>query len=381
MMISYGRQHIDNTDIKSVTKALKDDLITSGSRVLKFENLLKKYVGSKYAISCNSGTSALFMAVLALNLRKNANIIIPAINFIAAANISKHFGYNIFFSDVDKNTNQISKKEILNCIKKNKIKKIDLIFTMHLGGNAENIGEIYKLKQKLKFYVIEDACHSLGSKYILNKKKYFVGNSKHSDITTFSFHPLKTITTGEGGAITTNNKYFAEKVFLLRSHGIKGRKNMQYDVVSYGFNFRLSDLNCALGITQIKKINKILNYRKKLFKYYLNNLNNYKNVIQFINDNYKYSSCHLAIVKINFKKLKISKKTFFQKLKKKQILCQFHYIPQYKFKFYFSNKNLLNAEEYYKNCISLPIHLLINNKQIKYIVLQIKKIIDQCLNK
>ena len=321
------------------------------------------------------------MAVLALNLRKNSNIIIPAINFIAAANISKHFGYNIFFSDVDKNTNQISKREILNCIKKNKIKKIDLIFTMHLGGNAENIEEIYKLKKKLKCYVIEDACHSLGSTYFLNKKKYFVGNSKHCDITTFSFHPLKTITTGEGGAITTNNKFLADKVFLLRSHGIKGKKNMQYDVISYGFNFRLSDLNCALGITQIKKINKILNYRKKLFKYYLNNLNNYKNVIQFINDNYKYSSCHLAIVKINFKKLKISKKIFFQKLKKKKILCQFHYIPQYKFKFYFSNKNFINAEDYYRNCISLPIHLLINNKQIKYIISEIKKIIDQCLNK
>ena len=187
MMISYGRQHIDNEDIKSVTKALKDDLITTGSRVLKFENLLKKYVGSKYAISCNSGTSALFMAVLALNLRKNSNIIIPAINFIAAANISKHFGYNIFFSDVDKNTNQISKREILNCIKKNKIKKIDFMKIDVEGYEFMVLKGASQIIKKVSYIMIEIQKNDMYSNYSEKKIENFLRKNKFKLIKKFKF--------------------------------------------------------------------------------------------------------------------------------------------------------------------------------------------------
>ena len=379
MKINYGRQYIDKADIKAVSQALSNELITTGENVKKFEKKLVNFFQSKYVISCNSGTSAILMSLLALNLRKNSNVVIPSVNFIAAANLCKNFGYNIFFSDIDPSTGQITPYYVDKCINQNKIKKVDLIFTMHLGGNPENVLEFYKLKKKLKCFLIEDACHSLGASYFIGKKKFLVGNAKHTDITTFSFHPLKTITTGEGGAIATNNKNFANEIFLLRSHGITNKKDLNYDVKLSGYNFRLSDINCALGISQLKKIKKIVNLRRKIFKFYLDNLNGYKDVIEIINDKYRNSSCHLVIAKINFSKLKINKSHFYKQLKKKGIICQYHYIPQYHFSFYKSKKRLKNTELYYKNCISLPIHLLINERKLNYIIKEIKKILKKNL--
>tara|TARA_B100001057_G_C22869677_1_gene958198 strand:+ start:2012 stop:3154 length:1143 start_codon:yes stop_codon:yes gene_type:complete len=377
MKINYGRQKIDKLDIKAVSRSLKNDLLTTGKIVENFENSLKKYLNTKNVITCNSGTSAIFLSLLSLNIRKNANIIIPAINFVAAANLCHHLGYNVFFCDIEISTGQISSKKIFECIKKNKLKKIDLIFTMHLGGNPENVVEIYKLKKKLNCFIIEDACHSFGSSYIYKNKKFKVGNAKHSDFTTFSFHPLKTITTGEGGAITTQNNYLAKKIKNLRSHGMINKKGINYDIISAGFNFRLSDINCALGLSQLSKIKKILNYRRNLFRYYLKNLNGYKNVVEFLNKNFKNSSCHLVIIKINFKKLKISKKQFYNLLKNKGINCQFHYIPQYNFKLFEKKEKLKNSEIYFYNYISLPIHLKIGYKQIRFVIKQIKNIIDK----
>lgn len=381
MRINYGRQYIDNSDIKSVTRALKQELITSGNTVKMFEKALEKFLNTKYAVTCNSGTSAIFLAILSLNLRKNANVIIPAINFVAAANICNHLGYNVFFCDIELKTGQISTEKIHECIKINKLKKIDLIFTMHLGGCPEQVVEIFKLKKKLKSFLIEDACHSFGSSYVNMKKKYVVGNAKHSDLSTFSFHPLKTITTGEGGAISTQNKFLANKIIKLRSHGFLNKREMTYNVENPGFNFRLSDINCALGLSQLRKINKLLNHRKLIFRYYLKNLDGYKNTIYILNKEYRNSSCHLVIAKINFEKLNISKQKFYSLLKKKGIICQYHYIPQYKFDLYKKNKILKNSEIYFLNHISLPIHLLISKKKIEYTVKQIKKVIDKNLPK
>jgi dTDP-4-amino-4,6-dideoxygalactose transaminase len=377
MIINYGRQSIDRKDIDSVKNALKQDLITTGKFVKKFEVSLSKYLNSKHVVSCNSGTSAILMSIMALNLRKNANVIIPAINFVAAANMCNLLGYKVFFSDINPETGQISSKEILECSKKNNIKKIDLIFSMHLGGYPAHVIDLFKLKRKLKCYIIEDACHALGSSYKYKKKLHKVGNGRHADISTFSFHPLKTITTGEGGAVSTNSKYFANRVQLIRSHGIINKKEMNYDVKLIGYNFRLSDLNCALGFSQMKKIDKILSSRRSIFKNYLKKINNFKDTISIMNEEYRNSSCHLVIARINFSKLKINKSKFFNTLKKCGIICQFHYVPQYHFSSYKSKNLLKNTEDYYENCISLPIHLMINKKKLDHIITNIKKIISQ----
>ena len=194
--IPYGRQYIDNQDIRLVSKALKEDLITTGKYVKKFENKISKFLKVKYAASCNSGTAALHLALMAIGLEKDDVVIMPAINFIAVYNMGRLMNAKIFLADVDPLTGQMTPGTLLECIKNNKLKKIKAIVTMYLGGYPENVIEFYNIKKKFKCYLIEDSCHALGSKYLFNKKFLPIGSCKHSDISTFSLHPVKKITSG-----------------------------------------------------------------------------------------------------------------------------------------------------------------------------------------
>jgi dTDP-4-amino-4,6-dideoxygalactose transaminase len=277
----YGRQFIDNKDIYYVSNALKNNLITTGPYVKKFEDKIQNILTAKYVISCNSGTAALHLALKAINLKNNDVIIMPAINFIAAYNMARLMNAKIFLADVDPFTGQMTPKTLLECVKQNKLKKIKAIVTMYLGGYPENVINFFNLKKRLKCFLIEDACHALGSKYYFNKKLISVGSCKHSDISTFSFHPVKTITSGEGGAVLTNNKFFYDRMITLRSHGIIKDSNYhwKYNLNEGGYNYRLSDINCALGYSQLKKINKCINYRKKIFNFYKLKLEKVKNLI------------------------------------------------------------------------------------------------------
>jgi dTDP-4-amino-4,6-dideoxygalactose transaminase len=358
-IINYGRQYIDSSDLKKVSLALKQKFITSGNYVKKFEKKIKFFLNVNYAASCSSGTSALHLAFMSIDLKKDDIIIMPIINFIASYNMAKLLGAKIYFADVDKCTGQMTPQTILECVKKNKIKKIKAIIVMYLGGYPENILEFYKIKKKFNCYLIEDACHALGAKYLYKKKYQMVGSCKHADISTFSLHPVKTITAGEGGVITTNNKEIYKKIINLRSHFIQ-RKNKywKYDIKQLGFNYRLSDINCSLALSQLEKINKFINYRKKLYNFYQKEFLKLKNFVYLprYNQNNK-SSYHLFIILINFKKLKVSKDNFISFLNKKKIYCQFHYIPIYKFSFYKSKiKNFYGAEKYYNIGVSIPIY-------------------------
>ena len=205
-LIPYNKQNINREDIKIVSQSLKEDLITTGKNVEKFELNIKNKIKSKYVVSCSSGTSALHLSLLSLNLNQNDVVLMPAINFISAYNMSKNLKLNIYLVDVDPISGQMTPDTLKNCIKTFNIKKIKVLFTMFLGGYPENIPEFYQLKKKYNFKIIEDACHAFGSKYYYKKKYYNVGSCKHSDISTFSFHPVKSIATGEGGAISTNDK-------------------------------------------------------------------------------------------------------------------------------------------------------------------------------
>ena len=257
-LIPYGKQYLDRHDLNGLKNAVFQEFLTTGKSVRKLEDAIKKFTTSKYSLSCNSGTSALYLAFRSLNINSKDNVIIPSINFVAACNMLKILGANVFLADVDKHTGQMRPADVLNCIKNNKLKKIKAIVTMYLGGNPDNIDEFYKLK-KLKFKIIEDACHALGSKYKYQNKTYRIGSCKHSDISVFSLHPVKTITSGEGGLITTNSKEIYKRSALIRSHGIKRNINhFHYDITETGMNFRLSDLNCMLAITQLKKLINLL---------------------------------------------------------------------------------------------------------------------------
>jgi dTDP-4-amino-4,6-dideoxygalactose transaminase len=360
--IPYNRQYIDSKDIKYVSKALKEDIITTGKYVKKFEDKFIKFFQSKYVLTCSSGTSALHLAFASINLKKDDVVIMPAINFIAAYSMAKLMNARIFLADTDYLTGQMTPTTLLECIKKNKIKKIKAVVNMYLGGYPENIINFYRIKKKYNFVLIEDACHALGAKYKFKEKYINIGSCKHSDIAVFSLHPVKTITSGEGGVITTNNKILYNRQKMLRSHYIireNKKKHWKYQINKIGFNYRLSDINCALGLSQFKKINKFISFRKKIFNIYRNKLKTINNLISFppYNNNYK-SAYHLFIISINFEEIKATKDKLLKLFKKAGILCQYHYIPIYKFNL-FQKKIDLNhykgAEYYYKNSLSLPI--------------------------
>lgn len=379
--IPYGRQYISNSDINTVKKSLTKSLITTGSFVKSFEKKLKLHLNSKYVLTCNSGTSAIYLAYLSMGLKKGDNVIIPAINFVASANMAKLIGANIYLADVDNATGQLTEKTIIDCINKNKLKKIKLLVTMFLGGNPHEVEKYYILKKKYNFLILEDACHALGAKYKVNKKFYKVGSCKHSDISIFSLHPLKSITTGEGGVISTNNKFFFENCKLLRSHGMLKNSqyyNYKYDIIKTGFNFRLSDINCALGISQLKSLKKFIKKRDQIAKIYNKLFKNLNSIEISHNQNLKnISSWHLYIIKIDFNKLKVSRNNLIKFLYENKILTQIHYIPIFMFKNFkkTSKGKFPNALEYYNCCLSLPIYydlkkkdqIFIFNKIIKYL--------------
>lgn len=374
--IPYGKQYIDTKDKLSVLNSLSNDLITTGPLVNKFESKLKKYLQCKYSYVCSSGTSAIHLAMLSLNLTRGDIILMPAVNFIASYNMAKTIGLRIFLVDVDEYTGQITPNKFLECIKKNKLKKIKALVTMYHGGYPENLRNFHRLKKKYNFFIIEDACHALGSEYKHNNKLFKVGSCKHADISTFSLHPLKSITSGEGGIITTNNDKISKNIQLYRNHGIfrDKKKYWKYDVIKNGFNYRISDVNCALGLSQLDKINLFLKRRKSINSKYTNELKNFN-----LNLNIpKYSgnikpSFHLFLINIKFNKIKKNKDDFMKYLMKNNILAQQHYIPIYKFKVYEErDKNFVDSEKYIKNTVSIPIYVNLKIKDQNRIIKIIK---------
>ena len=371
--IPYGRQNINYTDKLSVYKSLNQDFITSGNNVTLFEKKIKDILSCKYSIVCNSGTSAIHLALISISLKKDDIIIMPSVNFIAAFNICNLIGAKIYLTDVDQYHGQMTPKNLLDCIKINKLKSIKAVITSQLAGHPLNIIEFHNIKKKYNFFLIEDACHSFGAKYFFKDSLINVGSCKHSDIATFSFHPVKSITTGEGGVVTTNIKSIADKCRLFRSHGIIRKKNhWEYDVVFSGLNYRLSDINCALGISQLKRLNQFIKFRKNvatIYKKFFLKIPNLVKLPIFCNKN--LPSWHLFVISVNFKNMLCNKVDFIKFFLKKKIITQFHYIPIYRFKVFnkkIKKKQMPGAENYYCNSVSLPIYYGLSQKKINYIL-------------
>jgi len=382
--IPYSRHFLDIDDKKAVSESLSSKSISNGDYVKKFETNVVQYCKSNYGFSCNSGTSALLLAFLSINLKKNDIVIIPSINFIAAASMASFLNAKIYFADVSPITGQMSPENLLECIKKNNLKNIKAVVTMYLGGAPNNVEDFFILKKRYKFYLIEDACHAFGADYFIRNKKYKVGSAQHSDICCFSFHPLKTITTGEGGFLTTNINSLAKKINLMKSHGIirDPKKHWKYSIEDLGFNFRLSDINAALGLSQLKKINTFLKKRKEVSNFYTKCISDNYNFITLPQYSKKInSSYHLFVVHLDFKKLKVTKNKLFSFLIKRKIFIQYHYIPQYYFKGLNNNltkyQKFYGAERFYNSALSLPIYPYLKNKEIIYILESIKKFISK----
>lgn len=371
--IPYGRQYIDSTDIKSVLKTLENEKITTGPIVEKFEKEISSYLSCKYSSACSSGTSAIFLAMQAIGLKKNDIIIMPSINFVASYNVAKLFGAKVYLADVNRFTGQMSPNDIEDCCNKFNLKKVKAIILMYNGGYPDNAEKFIKFKKKLKSFIIEDACHALGARYVSKNKTFKVGSCAHADISTFSLHPLKSITTGEGGIVTTNLKKLDKKIKELRSLGIKKdkRKHWKYDVIYNGLNLRLNDFQCALGISQLKKIKLFMSAREKIAKKYNKELKKIKQIsCQNFLKNYS-SSNHLYLINLKESNHKIKNNLIAYMLKNK-IVLQFHYIPLYKFKIFKDKYSGKNAEHYYGTTISLPIYYGLTLKEHNLVINKLK---------
>ena len=369
--IPYGKQFIDSNDINEVVKILKKDKITTGPYIKNFENKISSFLNCKYSTACNSGTSAIYLALRAIDLKEKENIIMPAMNFIASYNVAKILKANVFFADVDRFTGQVTPGTILECYKKNNLKKLKAIIVMYNGGYPQNTENFLEIKKKLKCYIIEDACHAFGSEYKFKKKLIKVGSCTHSDICTFSLHPLKTITTGEGGIVTTNSKKFNDKVKLVRSHGIiKSRYHWKYNAIEHGLNLRLNDFQCALGISQLKKIKLFINKRRKISHTYDKYFSKLSEITLLEKNKKKFSSNHLYIIHLNNKNLKDK---FIKFMLKNKVIVQYHYIPIYKFRINKKKLKLIGTENYFNSAISLPVFFELSLKQQMYIIKTVYK--------
>lgn len=387
-MIPYGKHHIDQDDIKSVIKVLKSDNLTQGPLIKIFENAISKYVGSKYAVAVSSCTAGLHLAAIASNMKKGKILLTSPITFVSTANSSLFCGAQTIFADVDLNIN-ISVREVDRICSKN---KINAISPVHFGGLPCDMKSLKKIADKHRAIVYEDAAHAFGATFSDGSK---VGSCKYSDMTVFSFHPVKSIAMGEGGAITTNDKKIFQRLLLLRNSGIEKNSNnfiyknrskekkinnpWYYEMQELGYHYRVTDIQCALGLSQLKKINKFLTKRKNLAKRYdfeLKDLKNCKIVHEGLRNN---SSNHLYILKINFKKLGISRGKLMKLFKEKEIGTQVHYIPVPSHPYFkhtgFNNNNLPNSYEYYEGALSIPLYYDLTRKQQTHVINQVKKLI------
>ena len=375
--LKYSTQTINKKDIINVSKVLKSEFLTQGPKTSEFENKIKLLVGSKYALVTNSGSSALLLACKALSLKPGDLFWTVPNSFVATANCGILCDLKIDFIDIDPNTWNISIKDLEKKLKiaKKKRKLPKLIIVVHLGGLPVNPIKLKNLSRKYKFKIIEDASHSFGGKYYFKK----VGCSKWSDITVFSFHPVKIITTGEGGCCTTNQKKYYEKLIALGNNGIiKKIKNFKfknlgpwyYEQQSIGYNFRMNDIQSALGISQLKNLNIFLKKRNKIAKIYHDYLKNLPIKFQKIEKNF-YSTYHLFIIKLDVKYKYLHKKLF-NYLRSKNIFVNLHYLPIHLQPFYrklgFKKNQFPVAEEYSETAISIPIYPnLDKKKQIRII--------------
>ncbi|MEG2440066.1 MAG: UDP-4-amino-4,6-dideoxy-N-acetyl-beta-L-altrosamine transaminase [Acetivibrio sp.] len=372
MYIPYGTQWIEEEDIQAVVDTLRSDYLTTGPKVKEFEEKVATYVGAKYGVAVANGTAALHLACMAAGIKQGDEVITSPITFAASANCVLYCEGTPVFSDVDRETYNISPA----AIRKNITKKTKAIIPVHYTGQPCEMDEIHQIAKEHNLCVIEDAAHALGAEYKGKK----VGGL--SDMTCFSFHPVKHITTCEGGMITTNNRELYEKLKLLRSHGItREEENLEkeegswyYEQQILGYNYRISDVQCALGISQMNRIETFVERRQEIAAYYNENLKNIEGLVLPYQKEGCQSSWHLYVIRVKGE----VRKEIFEKLREAEIGVNVHYIPVYKHPYYqkngYQNVYCREAEELYRGIISIPMYPKLTKDQQDDVIQKIKNI-------
>lgn len=367
--IPYSRQTIDDSDIRAVTEVLKSDFLSQGPSIREFEAALRDYLNVKHAIVCSNGTSALHLSYLASEL-EGATVFTTPITFAATSNMLHAVGATIRFVDVDPITGIMDAEALKEALETTSPSFKKAIVPVSLQGIAANLPVIHELAKKYRATVIEDAAHSFGGTYIFGGETYKSASCAHTDMATLSFHPLKTITCGEGGAVLTNDDKLAERVRLFLNHGLQAKPNSYVrEQKVWGYNDRLSELQAALGLSQLKRIDAFVEKRRAIARYYSERLSKEPYVSHLACVPYhEGSSYHLFVV--HFKDRQ--KRDFaYQKLKENGIETGVHYLPLYEYKGYrelLGNLSLPGADAYARGCLSLPIYPNLSRNDQAYVL-------------
>lgn len=372
-MIPYGRQEISEADIAAVVKVLSSDFLTQGPVVPAFEKALAQYCGASYAAAVTSATSALHVACMALDVGSGDIVWTTPITFVATANCAMYCGASVDFVDIDPRTYNLSVERLAEKLEKAQktgtLPKV--VIPVHLCGQPCDMAGIHALSQQYGFKIIEDASHALGGRY----KGEPIGNCRYSDITVFSFHPVKIITSGEGGVALTNNLTLFAKMARLRSHGItRDASEMRsaadgpwyYEQIELGYNYRMTDMQAALGLSQMSRLDEFVTKRHQLAARYNELLKNFPATTPWQHDD-SYSAMHLYVVRLRLGEIKASHREVFERLRVNGIGVNLHYIPVYKHPYYaqqgFNVADFPEAERYYAEAISLPLYPGLKDEQ------------------
>lgn len=390
-IIPYSHQYIDNNDIKEVVKVLKSDWLTQGPKIREFEKNLCRYTGAKYAVAVSSGTSALHLSMLALDIKRGDEIITSPITFSASANCALYVNARPLFIDIDDKTYHLDIDKLKNFLKvPSQRRRVKAIIPIHFMGTVADIIEIKRICDRYGIKIVEDAAHALGAKYRVKgqgsrgkdeRDRWIkIGSCRNSDITIFSFHPIKHITTGEGGAILTNDRKIYNLALNFRHHGIVRPKNSfwSYDIPSIGFNYRITDFQCALGLSQLKKLDRMVKIRRDLVETYNNRLSEIGGIRLPYEREGTYASYHLYVIRVPEDK----RDRLYRYLKKHCIYTQVNYIPVHLFSYY---RNVFRykwgdfpiTERYFKECLSLPLYVGLSKLDQSKVIKDIKEFLTR----
>jgi len=379
-MLPYGKQCIDDDDVAAVVEALRSDFLTTGPKIAEFEAALCKATDAKHAIACSNGTTALHLAAIALDIKEGDAVIVPSVTFLATANAVRYTGAEVVFCDVDPQTGLMNAQHLEEALTRCGHLKAKAVFPVHLTGQCVDLKSLKIVADRHNLKIMSDSCHALGS---LNNG-HLAGSGIDEDMAIFSFHSVKTVAMGEGGAITTNNDDWANQMRTLRTHGMVRKPDpnpWNYEMQDLGYNYRVTDIQCALGLSQIKKLPRFIERRREIVEMYDDLLAPLHNVLQTpVHVKNCTPAWHLYALRIDFDALGTTRAAVMNALRDKGVGTQVHYIPVHQQPYYqkrYGELSLPGADTYYNNTLSIPLYPHMTDDDVRHVVKSLTEVLGR----